>query len=110
MNLPSRTLAETNLESLGRGRLVDLRAINRSVGLAQFMLLGVASEPRNPSDTLYYLSISLSALKAYQCNFTSALQMQRIQKNGRSTKHEHVYRLSLYPLFQCRKGSHTTNP
>jgi hypothetical protein len=69
------------------------------------MLLEVASEPRCPSDTLYYLSISLSALEAYQCNFTSALQMQRIQKNGRS-KHEHVYRLSLYLLFQSRMGSH----
>jgi len=42
------------------------------------MLLGVASEPRYPPDTLYYLSISLSALEAYQCNFTSALQMQRM--------------------------------
>jgi hypothetical protein len=70
------------------------------------MLSGVASEPRCPSDTLYYLSISLSALEAYQCNFTSALQMQRLQKNGRSTKHEHVYRLSLYLLFQSRIGSH----
>jgi hypothetical protein len=68
------------------------------------MLLGVASEPRHPSDTLYYLSISLSALEAYQCNFTSDLQMQRIQKNGRSTKHEHVYRLSLYLLFQKQEG------
>jgi hypothetical protein len=33
MNLASKMLVETNLESLGRGRLVDLRAINRSIGL-----------------------------------------------------------------------------
>src|ERR1700755_377519 len=77
MNLPSKMLVVTNLESLGRGILVDLRAIDRKYWSG--VTIHAFGSGIRTNVSLYYLSISPNALGAYQCNFTSDLQMHRVQ-------------------------------
>jgi hypothetical protein len=52
----------------------------------------------------------LNALEAYQCNFTSDLQMHGVHKHRHYAKYEHVYRVSLCVLFQSREVLTLQNP